>query len=181
MICRRTHCVHTTPTQHPLRWAFCCPGGERRAIPRPRTHPPRVVDRHPPRSGPGRPSVDASAVDLLRLMAHRALKVCSCIGCAAHPGSCPELVSKGKCEDCGREAEQRRGTRQQRGYDAAHDRLRGQWKPKVESGDVDCARCGRPILAGQAWALDHNDDRTAYLGPSHATCNNRAGGRAAHP
>jgi putative intracellular protease/amidase len=54
------------------------------------------------------------------------------------------------------------------------------WKPKVERGQVDCARCDLLILPGGAWALDHTDDRTGYLGPSHEACNTSAGGKAAH-
>jgi hypothetical protein len=50
----------------------------------------------------------------------------------------------------------------------------------VERIEVKCARCQRLILPGQEWVLDHTDDRKGYLGPSHATCNNRAGGLAAH-
>lgn len=52
----------------------------------------------------------------------RASRVCSCIGCPAHEGSCPELVTAGRCSGCKRAAEQRRGTRQQRGYDSRHER-----------------------------------------------------------
>jgi hypothetical protein len=101
------------------------------------------------------------------------LRVCS------EPG-CPELTESRHCDDHAAAHERRRGTRQQRGYTAAHDRLRARWKPKVERGLVDCARCGRRILPGDTWALDHTEDRTDYLGPSHAACNNSAGGRAAH-
>jgi hypothetical protein len=52
--------------------------------------------------------------------------------------------------------------------------------PQVLAGDVLCARCGLLILPAESWALDHTDDRSGYLGPSHTLCNNRAGGRAAH-
>lgn len=69
---------------------------------------------------------------------------------------------------------------QQRGYDRTHDRLRAQWKTKVDLGTERCRRCDLPILLGQRWHLDHTDDRTDYLGPSHERCNASAGGRAAH-
>jgi hypothetical protein len=107
------------------------------------------------------------------------MRVCSCTACPAHPGSCPELSTARHCTECASEYERRRGTRVQRGYGREHTRLRAQWKPKVERCEVKCARCDQLILPGQTWALDHTDDRTGYLGPSHATCNNQAGGRAA--
>lgn len=101
------------------------------------------------------------------------MRVCSAPGC-------PEIQEATRCTDHTRQVEQARGTRQQRGYDRAHERLRKQHAPKVDAGLAKCARCHLPILPGQAWALDHTDDRAGYLGPSHATCNNAAGGRAAH-
>jgi hypothetical protein len=73
-----------------------------------------------------------------------------------------------------------RASRQARGYDRGHELRREALKPAVEAGLKRCARCGRPILPGQEWALDHTDDRKGYLGPSHASCNNQAGGKAAH-
>ena len=106
-------------------------------------------------------------------MPHRALKVC------AEP-RCPELTDKRHCPAHAAAYERKRGTRQARGYDAGHDALRRKWKPKVERGEVSCARCSLPIAPGAEWALDHNDERTGYLGPSHKICNDRAGGIAAH-
>lgn len=100
------------------------------------------------------------------------------------PG-CPEIQAAPRCPDHTREVERTRGTRQQRGYDAQHDRLRRQWKPKVERVTVHCHAkvCVMParlILPGQPWDLGHTDDRSGWTGPEHATCNRRAGGRAAH-
>jgi hypothetical protein len=119
-----------------------------------------------------------------------ALRVCACVGCAAHPGSCPELTPARHCgpqeNNCAGQREQARGTRQQRGYDAEHDRLRLRWKPKVDRCTVHChaAVCvmtsGRLILPGQPWDLGHTADRTAWTGPEHAVCNRSAGGKAAH-
>ena len=97
----------------------------------------------------------------------------------AQPG-CPELSTGRRCAAHQNQVEQARGTRQRRGYDVRHYRLRDQWRPKVERCEVDCARCRRRILPGQEWALDHTDDRTGYLGPSHKACNDSAGGKAAH-
>lgn len=108
----------------------------------------------------------------------RAMRVCT------QPG-CPELTNGGRCASHRTEYERQRGTRQQRGYGSEHDRLRARWKPKVEACTVHCHAkvCVMPvrlILPGQLWDLGHTDDRTAWTGPEHATCNRAAGGRAAH-
>jgi hypothetical protein len=34
-----------------------------------------------------------------------------------------------------------------------------------------CTRCGEWIEQGEAWDLDHTEDRTEYRGASHAKCN----------
>lgn len=49
-------------------------------------------------------------------------------------------------------------------------------EPLVASGLAVCARCGEPIEAGAAWDLDHSDDRSGYLAPSHLKCNRGHGG-----
>lgn len=75
-----------------------------------------------------------------------------------------------------------------RGYGAQHQRLREEWKPKVEAGGVNCAYepCGKPIRPGEPWHLGHDDnDRTKYKGPEHRACNlkdkaTRAAERANH-
>jgi hypothetical protein len=69
------------------------------------------------------------------------------------------------------------GTTTQRGYGAAHEKQRRAWEPKVREGHVKCARCRQRIAPGTAWDLGHTDDRTAWTGPEHATCNRSAGGR----
>lgn len=53
----------------------------------------------------------------------RAKRVCSCTGCPAHDGSCPEITDGGRCAGCNRAAERQRGTARQRGYDSRHERL----------------------------------------------------------
>lgn len=64
-----------------------------------------------------------------------------------------------------------RGTTNERGYGADHDRERARWAPVVAAGGVVCARCPDVIEPDQPWHLDHTDDRTRYLGPSHRRCN----------
>lgn len=65
-------------------------------------------------------------------------------------------------------------------YGRAHRRLRQSWAPQVRTGTVDCARCGEPILPGEAWDLGHADDGHSYQGPEHAgRCNRAAGARNA--
>ena len=91
--------------------------------------------------------------------------------------SCGRLVASGshrpRCQaQRERARDARRGTARQRGYDADHDAERARWAPLVDSGAVTCARCGQPIAPGESW--DHADDRSGYLGPSHARCNRAA-------
>ena len=52
----------------------------------------------------------------------RALKICSCSGCPAHPGRCTEATPAGRCTPCAQAAEQLRGTAAERGYGRHHDR-----------------------------------------------------------
>lgn len=79
-----------------------------------------------------------------------------------------------------------RGTRQERGYDAEHDRLRAAWKPIVEAGDAEChepicLKATRWIRPGEDWDLCHNKARTGWTGPGHAECNRSAGGKQGNP
>jgi hypothetical protein len=56
-------------------------------------------------------------------------------------------------------------------YGRHHKALRKRLEPKVAAGMVRCARCGRPIIPGTPWDLDHSDDRLGYRGASHAAYN----------
>jgi hypothetical protein len=83
------------------------------------------------------------------------------------------------CDECRRLAAKRkrpdtrnRGTTNSRGYGKAHQRLRDEWKRKVDAGLVKCWRCGGLIIPGTPWDLGHDDaDRTRYKGPEHRKCN----------
>lgn len=62
-------------------------------------------------------------------------------------------------------------------YGHQHRKERATWAPYVATGTINCSRCHKPIQPGQAWHLDHDDDRIHYLGPAHARCNTAAGGQ----
>src|SRR5262245_11836424 len=61
-----------------------------------------------------------------------------------------------------------------RGYGHRHQIMRKRVARSVRAGTAVCARCGLGIAPGSEWHLDHTDDRSGYLGPSHAECNLRA-------
>jgi hypothetical protein len=60
-------------------------------------------------------------------------------------------------------------------YGAAHKAMRKRLAPVVVTGTVRCARCDELIASGDKWQLDHRDDGRGWLGPSHQSCNSRAG------
>lgn len=93
------------------------------------------------------------------------MKVCSTPGC-------PNIQREPKCADCRRQAEQARGTRQARGYDAAHERLRAAYQARMNAGErFTCWRCAGPIDPA-SWDLGHHDqDRSRYRGPECRKCN----------
>lgn len=93
---------------------------------------------------------------------------------------CGVLTSHRRCPDCSAKQERARGTRQERGYGSEHDALRASWQAVVDAGRARCARGGEPIPAGGAFHLDHNDDRTGYIGVSCPRHNTSAGGVASH-
>jgi hypothetical protein len=64
-------------------------------------------------------------------------------------------------------------SRSSRGYGPAHQAQRRAAIKALIDGDP-CARCDGPMYRDQRLELDHNDDRTAYLGLSHRRCNQLA-------
>src|SRR5262245_13924817 len=69
-------------------------------------------------------------------------------------------------------------TTKQRGYGWTHVKTRAWWKPQVERGEIDCWRCGKPILPGTKWELGHSDvDRSVTMGPEHFICNRSSAGK----
>lgn len=80
-------------------------------------------------------------------------------------------------------------TTKERGYGHDHVKRRAEWAPKVDRGEVDCTRCGKPIAPKGArcpkcgkrscrWDLGHDDfDRSLYNGPEHSCCNRATSGR----
>ena len=93
------------------------------------------------------------------------------------------------CIVCGKHSDQtrcpahRRGSRQQRGYDANHDAERAAWTPHVEAGLVTCRRVSwglcvadNPVIQpGEAWDLGHPDAQCPTpRAPEHRRCNRGA-------
>ena len=101
-------------------------------------------------------------------------RVCSQPGCAVL------IDTSGYCPTHARERDKARGSKEQRGYGAAHSKERAKWAAIIARMPVLCSRCHLPITADMDWHLDHTPDRRGYLGPSHATCNLSAAGKAAH-
>ncbi|WP_018658470.1 hypothetical protein [Actinomadura flavalba] len=67
------------------------------------------------------------------------------------------------------------GSTHARGYGHAHRQLREQLLPQAYG--QPCTRCGEVLVEGEELDLDHTDDRGAYNGFAHRSCNRRAGGR----
>lgn len=96
--------------------------------------------------------------------------------CAWH--NCPQLVRQGTrfCKLHSNAYERQRGSAAARGYNAAHRRERRRWEQAMATGITPiCAKCNQPVLPSQAWDLGHTDDRKAWTGPEHRSCNRRDG------
>lgn len=89
---------------------------------------------------------------------HQRWRICSTPGC-------PEFTQRGgKCDEHRREAEQRRGTARQRGYDKQHEQ---HFRPAVLARDPHCvctdenhghgAPCGKPSIHADHWPLSRRE------------------------
>lgn len=101
-----------------------------------------------------------------------ALRVCAESGC-------PEFTRSTRCAEHTRAKDRARGTRQERGYDSRHVRLRAEYQRRMDAGvRFECWRCGDEINP-QLWHLGHDDhDRSIYRGPECEPCNTATNGRA---
>lgn len=104
-----------------------------------------------------------------------AKRVCAEVGC-------PALTDTTRCPTHTRQRDRERGTRQQRGYDQAHDQLRAAAVATLAAGHtLTCWRCGRAITTADDMHIGHDDlDRTITRGPEHKKCNLSAAGKARH-
>jgi hypothetical protein len=97
--------------------------------------------------------------------------------CRVH--GCPRIQDAKLCNEHARAHEKSRGSRQQRGYDTAHDKER----TRITRSGIEnhrCARCGVQFERGEPFQLGHTDDRLDWSGPEHIKCNTEAAGIASH-
>ncbi len=78
----------------------------------------------------------------------------------------PTGARGGCCQSCQRARDQRRGTRQERGYGTDHERTRAALLP--DAYGQPCRYCGQRMWPHQNLVLDHTEDRTGYRGIVHA-------------
>ena len=103
-----------------------------------------------------------------------------CTGCKAIYDPRSTGSRAGRCPACSRAHDRARGSREERGYGAAHRRTRATWQARMDAGEtIRCWRCTEPITYGEPWDLGHDDhDRSITHGPEHAHCNRSAAGRS---
>jgi hypothetical protein len=100
---------------------------------------------------------------------------------------CHRLQPESRCAEHRRERERARGTRQARGYDTAHDRLRADYQRRMDRGlSFYCWRCQtrgvRTLIDPSNWTLGHcDDDRSKYHGPECPPCDYAVAGRTGCP
>ena len=111
------------------------------------------------------------------------MKLRACPDCKAIHDTTARGARAGRCPTCSRRRDRERGSREERGYGAAHQATRAAYQARMDAGEVlTCWRCGEPVTAADEWDLGHDDhDRSITRGPEHARrCNRSAAGRAPH-
>jgi len=94
---------------------------------------------------------------------------------------CPRIQEGTRCTEHARDRDRARGTRQARGYDAEHERIRAEIQAILDEGDPvrcsnpDCLTPDRPVDP-RDWHLGHDRGRR-HRGPEHPLCNVTAAGR----
>ena len=90
----------------------------------------------------------------------------------------PEALRRARQLDDERQQRYREEGKARVKYGRPHARVRAEVARVVARGDARCARCGLAIDPAEPWDLDHTDDRSGYLGPSHRRCNRATAGRS---
>lgn len=92
----------------------------------------------------------------------RASKVCSTTGC---PNTMDRGTKRSRCEDCARQAEQRRGSAHTRGYDHTHTTV---FRRGVLARHPFCQApgCFRPSTDADHWPLSRRELVTRRLNPN---------------
>ncbi|MCO6011428.1 hypothetical protein NE236_41410 [Actinoallomurus purpureus] len=101
-------------------------------------------------------------------MAARALSVCSCRGCTACGDRCPTLVPSGRCTDCARAADRRRGSGSARGWNnrwATFSKRYLRDHPICACTADWCAHIHQPGQCGQPATDPDHKDGTGRNGP----------------
>jgi hypothetical protein len=103
-------------------------------------------------------------------------KVCPCVGCTAHDGSCPNLVDHGRCNRCRPD----RGTTTEQGLGWQHQQNREQLIPAALG--KPCPDCGETMTDPAQMVADHStQDRRRPADRIHCRkCSDRQGGQLGH-
>lgn len=107
------------------------------------------------------------------------MRVCAELGC---PEVIPTGTRDGRCDNHRRAKDRARGTRQERGYDAEHDRLRASYQRRMDEGEQFACWRGGESIDPTDWTLGHCDeDRTKHHGPECPPCDYATTGRTYCP
>jgi hypothetical protein len=86
---------------------------------------------------------------------------------------CGTRTKGSRCVRCRARRAARRGTTLERGYGWTHQQLREDGTRSSRPAAEIAADATQPIHPSEPWDLDHDDDRSRYLGPAPARCNRK--------